>query len=57
MERSKEAIRMSEQVTGSLIGKEALIGDTSTWFMLCVVLGIVGICFIIARYVISYGRN
>ena len=48
---------MSEQVTGSLIGKEALIGDTSTWFMLCVVLGIVGICFIIARHVISYGRD
>jgi hypothetical protein len=49
---------MSEQVTGALIGGEgALIGDTNTWFMLCVVLSIVGICFIIARYVISAGRE
>ena len=48
---------MSEQVTGALVGKEALIGDTSTWFMLCVVLSIVGICFIIARYVISAGKE
>jgi hypothetical protein len=48
---------MSEQITGSLVGKEALIGDTSTWFMLFVVAGIVGICFIIARYVISEGKE
>jgi hypothetical protein len=49
---------MSEQVTGALIGSEgSLIGDTSTWFMLCVVLGIVLICFIIARYTISTGRE
>jgi hypothetical protein len=48
---------MSEQVTGSLMGKGTVIGDTSTWFMLCVVLSIVGVCFIIARYVISAGRD
>ena len=48
---------MSEQVTGALVGNEALIGDTSTWFMLCVVLSIVAICFIIARYTISSGRE
>ena len=56
MERSKEAIRMSEQVTGSLIGEGTMIADTPMWFMLCVVLGIVGLCFIIARYVISAGK-
>ncbi len=47
---------MSEAVTGSLVGKETMIGDAPTWFMLCVVLSIVGICFIIARYVISEGK-
>ena len=48
---------MSEQVTGALLGEGMLIGDAPIWFMLCVVLGIVSICFIIARHVISEGKE
>jgi hypothetical protein len=48
---------MSEQVTGSLMGEGTMIGDAPMWFMLCVVLSIVSLCFIIARYVISEGKE
>ena len=48
---------MSEQVTGSLVGEGTMVGDAPIWFMLCVVLSIVGLCFIIARYVISEGKE
>lgn len=47
---------MSEAVTGSLIGEGTMIADAPMWFMLCVILSIVGLCFIIARYVISEGK-
>ncbi len=48
---------MSEQVTGSLIGEGTMLGDAPMWFMLCVVLGIVSLCFIIAMYVIREGKE
>ena len=44
-------------VEGSLVGKDALIGDTSTWFIFCVVAGIVLICFLIAQYTIRGGKE
>jgi|GEM_PF-5508609 len=47
----------SDAVTGSLVGEGTMIGDAPTWFMLCVVLSIVSLCFIIARYVISEGKE
>lgn len=55
--RWKEAVKLSVAVEGSLVGKDALIGDVFTWFAFCVIAGIVGICFMVALYTIQGGKE